>query len=123
MPAQNPMGPVIATRTMMWQNAAGVNIPAVVEIGLPFVDPAVPDTWYCQLKTTGLGVDQLLTFEDVDSVGALCSALHLAGVFVATSPMAAGLDWSILPNWGFPIMPVPAANGGGAGGGNVGIQP
>ena len=121
MPAQDPMGPIIATRTMYWQNAAGVNVPALVEIGLPFEDPAQGGSWYCRLRTTGLGNNQLLTFEGVDSVGALCTALSLAGTFVSISPMSAGLDWAMLPNWGFPVIPAPAAGGGVGGGG--GAQP
>jgi len=127
MPDQDPMGPIIATRPMLWQNAAGVNVPALVEIGVPFEDPADPanqgGSWYCRLRTTGLGADQLLTFENVDSLGALCAAITLAGTFVSISPMSAGLDWAMLPNWGFPVMPAPADGGGGAGGGNGGVQP
>lgn len=125
MDNQDPMGPVVATRTMYWQNEAGVNVPALVEIGLPFEDPAHPAAqggwWYCRLRTTGLGNDQLLAFEGVDSLDALCAALSLAGAFVSISPMSAGLDWAMLPNWGFPVVPVPA--GGGAGSGNGGVQP
>lgn len=119
---EDPMGPIIATRPMLWQNAAGVNVPALVEIGLPFQGPPHPGTqgesWFCRLRTTGLGPDQLLIFEDVDSLGALCTAITLAGTFVSISPMSAGLNWAILPNWGFPVMPDPAD-----GGGNAGVQP
>jgi len=120
MPNQDPMGPIIATRLMHWRNASGQDVPALVEIGLPYEDPANPanqgGSWYCRMRTTGLGNDQLLTFEDVDAVGALCTALSLAGTFVSISPMSAGLDWAMLPNWGFPVMPALPAGGPGPGG-------
>ena len=87
MPDQDPMGPIIATGLMFWQNAAGVNVPALVEIGLPFEDAADPvnhgGSWYCRMRTTGLGNDQLLAFAGVDAVDALCAALSLAGTFVS----------------------------------------
>ncbi|MEW4567434.1 hypothetical protein AB1L88_06160 [Tautonia sp. JC769] len=127
MPIRDPMGPIIATRPMLWRNEDGVDVPALVEIGLPFEDPADPAAregwWYCRLRITGLGDDQIHTFEDVDSVGALCAALTMAGTFVSIAPGSAGLDWAMLPNWGFPVMPTPDVGGaGGAGAGNPVVE-
>ena len=106
---------------MTWTRSDGVDMPALVEIGLPFEHPNVPGNregaWCCQVKATGLGDDRIYTMFGGDAIEALYSAMTFGGVIVKHSPVASSLDWAQRPNHGFPP---PREPGNGEPQGNAG---
>ena len=107
MQAPTGLGQIIATRPLAWVDQNGNNNTALVQIGLPFADPNGTGLWACGFTVTGLGNDIAQTTYGSDSVDALSQALYSCAFFVSTSPPAIGLDWAVLPNWGFPVTPTP----------------
>ena len=104
------LGQAIASRPMSWTDSSGQTHPALVEIGLPFPDTNLaPDQsggpWCCRVRLQGLGDDRVYTIFGADSLQALHLTLAFAGQMVGRSEVAADLDWSFMPNWGFPLMP------------------
>ncbi|RUL88039.1 DUF6968 family protein [Tautonia sociabilis] len=106
---QDPMGPIIATRPMVWLRADGAEIPAFVEIGMPYQlppdVPGEPGDWACRVRTRGLGDNNFYTVYGVDGIQVLYLALSMAGTLVSNSIVAGDLDWSEVPNFGFPPPP------------------
>lgn len=105
---EGPIGPILATRPMLWRGADGVDRPAMVEIGKPYEHPKPPGqregAWCCRVRTTGLGDDRYQTLFGGDSLEALGRALVQAGALVSASPFAAFSNWALEPRCGFPII-------------------
>ncbi len=116
---------VIATRPLAWQDAAGNMNQALVQIGLPFANPRQPGNatwegpWGCRVQVQGLDDNVCYTMFGEDSIEALATAIVFGGTIVTNSSVAAGLNWAILPNCGFPTFPTPPAAAGTGGGGGV----
>ena len=113
------LGQVIASRSMNWTDASGQTHPALVEIEVPRPDSNLaPDPsrgpWCCRVRLQGLGDDRVYTIFGADSLQALHLTLAFAGQMVARSKNAADLDWSAVPNWGFPLMPASPTEVSGA---------
>ncbi len=106
----DPMGPVLATRTMQWTRADGVVFPAYVDLGVPFeyadLAPNAAPAWACNVRTRGLGDDTIHTLYGVDAIQSLYLAMVVAATCVSNSIVAASLDWAQVPNYGFPTAPV-----------------
>ncbi len=108
--------PVMASRPMVYTRQDGVRSAAVVYIGLPFALPPYPDgtpAWGCQVQTIGIGNDRIMTSRGPDTAQAVIYALVLAGTLCNGSVVAAQIDWSAMPNFGFPTVPPGAPDNGG----------
>jgi hypothetical protein len=112
-------GTILATREMTWEDADGDTHTAYVDIGVPSERQA-PDAnsesdWECKVRLRNLGDEEVRSAYGVDAVQAIFHALAMAGVLVAANGLADELDWSEVPNFGFPLPPVVPNDGGGCG--------
>ena len=107
MPAQ--INNVIASRTMTWTRADGATFPVNVYIGnlvfVPSTDATLAAYWQASVQIVGPGIDgSIRTCSGDDSVQALYHALANAGMIISSSIIASQLDYSVVPNFGFPVF-------------------
>ncbi len=108
-------GERIATREFTWLGDDGEPRTGFVDISLPRLVPPDRDgesaCYVCMARRRGFGgVDVVRPAYGEDEVQALHLALVLAGCLVAAHPLAARLDPTWGPNFGFPK---PGYNSGG----------
>ncbi len=109
MPFEPPMTPIIASSQMTRTRADGVKVAIRVNIGTP--TPIPPEAnmtgWYATLQILGIQNDsEVFTCLGNDSAQALGGAICFPGVMLSAMPFAHEIDFSNIPNFGFPIWPV-----------------
>ncbi|MCW3099284.1 MAG: hypothetical protein JWL77_4902 [Chthonomonadaceae bacterium] len=101
---------VIATRSMIWTRTDGATFPVDVYVGdLVFIastDPDLSDYWQASTQVLDPSIDDsVVTCGGDDSVQALFHALFRAGDILSSSIIASQIDYSVIPNFGFPVLP------------------
>jgi len=109
MPFQPDMTPIIAVSSMTRTRPDGVQEPITVEFGAPELVPeevGIPG-YYATLRIRGIQQDEkVFCVYGGDSAQALSLALCTPGVFLPALPFADEIDFSELPHFGFPVMPL-----------------
>jgi len=103
------MSPLLGSVTMTRTRPDGVTIPIVFELSQPERTPpelGLPD-WYVTNRFLGLqDDDHVYAWFGEDPVEALALAICFAGDFLEGLPFASEIDYSNVPHFGFPILPL-----------------
>ena len=110
------IGNLLATRSMIYTRPGdGAQINVFVDLSLPYAvppqNPGDDQVWACDVQTRNLNDPNVHTLYGIDAIQALYLAMSFAGTLVSNSNAAANLDWTGVPNFGFPPTVQPAADG------------
>jgi hypothetical protein len=102
------MTPVIATAQMTRTRPDGSKTTITVEVGAAL--PMPPETgisgYYSTARILGIQMDDHVDWSNgVDSAQAVSLSLCWPGAILSELPFAQEIDLSVVPNFGFPMMP------------------
>jgi hypothetical protein len=115
--SKQEFGPILATREMSWIDVDGTSHTGYVDVSEPIencVDgEIIARDYYCNVRLRNLGDEATERAYGCDEFQAIYLGLVLAGSKVSTCGFANFLDWSKVPNFGFPEPPQQTKTGGG----------